>query len=77
LSDGIFAFQESKFAYIFEQLRNDKRWYILSPIDLLKPFGIFCNPLAYYGVVWYIFPRFGILCQEKSGNPVGNNYMHT
>jgi hypothetical protein len=21
-------------------------------------------------VIWYIFPRFGILCQEKSGNPV-------
>jgi hypothetical protein len=20
-------------------------------------------------VIWYIFPRFGILCQEKSGNP--------
>jgi hypothetical protein len=19
--------------------------------------------------IWYIFPRFGILCQEKSGNP--------
>jgi hypothetical protein len=21
-------------------------------------------------MIWYIFPRFGILCQEKSGNPV-------
>jgi hypothetical protein len=21
-------------------------------------------------VIWYIFPRFGILYQEKSGNPV-------
>jgi hypothetical protein len=20
--------------------------------------------------IWYIFPRFGILCQEKAGNPV-------
>jgi hypothetical protein len=20
--------------------------------------------------LWYIFPRFGILCQEKSGNPM-------
>jgi hypothetical protein len=27
----------------------------------------FCN----VAVIWYIFPRFGILCQEKSGNPVG------
>jgi hypothetical protein len=31
-------------------------WHILSP------FGNF-------GVIWYIFPLFGILCQEKSGNP--------
>jgi hypothetical protein len=21
-------------------------------------------------VNWYIFPRFGVLCEEKSGNPV-------
>jgi hypothetical protein len=28
----------------------------------LWPFG---NVVA----IWYIFPRFGILCQEKSGNP--------
>jgi hypothetical protein len=30
-------------------------WYIL------WPFG---NVV----IIWYIFPRFGILCQEKSGN---------
>jgi hypothetical protein len=34
-------------------------WYIL------WPFG---NVV----VIWYIFPRFGILCQEKSGNPACN-----
>jgi hypothetical protein len=34
-------------------------WYIL------WPFG---NVM----VNWYIFPRFGKLCQEKSGNPVRN-----
>jgi hypothetical protein len=22
--------------------------------------------------IWYIFPHFGILCQEKSGNPESN-----
>jgi hypothetical protein len=31
-------------------------WYIL------RPFG---NVV----VIWYSFPRFGILCHEKSGNP--------
>jgi hypothetical protein len=29
---------------------------------MLRPFGNFLD-------IWYIFPRFGILCQEKSGNP--------
>jgi hypothetical protein len=31
-------------------------WYII------LPFGDVV-------VIWYIFPRFGIMCQEKSGNP--------
>jgi hypothetical protein len=31
-------------------------WYILWPLGNLV-------------AVWYSFPRFGILCQEKSGNP--------
>jgi hypothetical protein len=31
--------------------------------------GIFCGPLGYFLVVWYIFPPFGMLYQEKSGNP--------
>jgi hypothetical protein len=32
-------------------------WYILWPFSNLD-------------AIWYIFPRFGTLCQEKSGNPV-------
>jgi hypothetical protein len=31
-------------------------WYILGPFGNLV-------------VIWYIFPRFGILYREKSGNP--------
>jgi hypothetical protein len=44
--------------------------------------GIFCGHLEYFTVIWYIlwplgnvvviwciFSRFGILCQELSGNP--------
>jgi hypothetical protein len=37
-------------------------WYIL------WPFG---NVV----VIWYIFPRFGLLCQEKSGNPDCNTVV--
>jgi hypothetical protein len=44
-------------------------WYIL------WPFGIFNGDLVHiwllgkFVVIWYISPRFGILHQEKSGNP--------
>jgi hypothetical protein len=31
--------------------------------------GIFYGHLVYFVVIRYIFPGFGILCQEKSGNP--------
>jgi hypothetical protein len=36
--------------------------------NILRPFGIFCH-FGSFMVIWYIFPLFGILCQEKSGNP--------
>jgi hypothetical protein len=29
----------------------------------------FCVHLVHFVAIWYIFPRFGILYQEKSGNP--------
>jgi hypothetical protein len=48
----------------------------------MKNAGIFFGHLEYFTVIWYIlwpfgnvvvtwyiFSRFGILCQEKSGNP--------
>jgi hypothetical protein len=36
--------------------------YFTAIINILCPFGIFCGHLVY-------FPRFGILYQEKAGNP--------
>jgi hypothetical protein len=38
-------------------------WYIL------WSFGTFCGHLVHFVVTWYIFSHFGILYQEKSGNP--------
>jgi hypothetical protein len=45
-------------------------------IGILLLFGIFYGCLVYFMVVWYIlwsfwhiFPPFGMLYQEKSGNP--------
>jgi hypothetical protein len=34
-----------------------------------RSFGVFCGHLVYFMVIWYIFSRFGMLHQEKSGNP--------
>jgi hypothetical protein len=36
--------------------------------NILWSFGIFYGHLVYFMAIWYIFPRFGILRQEKSGN---------
>jgi hypothetical protein len=35
----------------------------------LQSFGIFCGHLGYFIVTWYIFFRFGMLYELKSGNP--------
>jgi hypothetical protein len=37
--------------------------YFMANWNILKQFGIFLP-------IWYISPRFGLLYQEKSGNPV-------
>jgi hypothetical protein len=42
--------------------------YFMALRFVLRPFGIFFDHLVYFGFVWYIFSRFGILCEEKSGN---------
>jgi hypothetical protein len=44
--------------------------YIMGPFGLFYGYvGISCGNLVYFMVIWYIFSRFGMLYQEKSGNP--------
>jgi hypothetical protein len=38
-------------------------------VSILLPNGIFYGHLVHFMVILYIFPRFGLLYQEKSGNP--------
>jgi hypothetical protein len=45
--------------------------YFMTIWIILRPLEIFYGHLVYFVVIWYIFPRFGILDQEKSGNPDG------
>jgi hypothetical protein len=42
--------------------------YILSPLCQFY-FGIFNGVLVYFTPFWYIFPHFGMLHPETSGNP--------
>jgi hypothetical protein len=44
---------------------NGKCWYSLWPFGIVY-YGHF---VIYVVVIWYIFPRFGKLYHEKSGNP--------
>jgi hypothetical protein len=39
-------------------------------------FGIFYGTLVHFVVFWYIFPGFGILYPEKSGNHAPDNRHH-
>jgi hypothetical protein len=48
--------------------------YFMTIWSILRPSEIFCGHLVItYVVIWYIFPRFGIFDQEKSGNPGGTS----
>jgi hypothetical protein len=42
--------------------------YFMTIWSILRPLEIFSSHLVYFVVIWYIFPRFGILYQGKSGN---------
>jgi hypothetical protein len=52
---------------------NGKCWYMYVFYGHLEYFlamrYTYFLPLGYFVVIWYIFLRFGILYQEKSGNP--------
>jgi hypothetical protein len=44
-------------------------WNILRPFNIV--YGHFCNVV----IIWYIFHRFGTLCQEKSGIPGPHSFI--
>jgi hypothetical protein len=48
---------------------DEKGWYILWPSGIYYGYFVHFCPFCNLVAIWYIFPRFGMLCQEKSGNP--------
>jgi hypothetical protein len=71
LPDGIFPKQKFQFGLFFEGTCKGRCWYIFWIFDLgiLRPLCIFCDHLVYFMLIRYIFFHFGMLHQEKSGNP--------
>jgi hypothetical protein len=45
-------------------------------LNILRTFGIVYDRLVYFEFILYISPLFGIMQQEKSGNP-GRNALET
>jgi hypothetical protein len=43
--------------------------YFMVLWSILRPFENFCGHLVNFIVIWWIFSRFGMFYQEKSGNP--------
>jgi hypothetical protein len=43
--------------------------FFMDTWSILLSFVTFYGHLVQFVVIWYIFPNFGILYQEKSGNP--------
>jgi hypothetical protein len=43
--------------------------YFMSIRSILRPLETFCGHLIFFVVIWFIFLCFGMLYQEKSGNP--------
>jgi hypothetical protein len=44
--------------------------YFIVIWNILLPLRIFNDHWVHFVFIWYIFYGFGIMCQEKSGNPV-------
>jgi hypothetical protein len=84
-SSGCSQNQGCQMAYFQTKCTNlgtfwkDLQWmmvvYFMAILSILWPFGIFCGHLVYFMVIWNIFSQFGMLYQEKSGNPAQNSYL--
>jgi hypothetical protein len=69
LPDGLFSNQKSHFGLIFEGLRLENVDIFYGHLEYLRNFWIFYDHWVHFVIIWYIFFGFGIMYQEKSGNP--------
>jgi hypothetical protein len=76
LPDGFFSNQKSKFGFILEGLRLEMLMYFMAIGNTLQTFVIFYDSLVHFVFFCYIFSGFGIMYEDKSGNPGGQFCAH-
>jgi hypothetical protein len=76
LPDGLFFKPKIPIWVILEGLRMENAGIFYGPLEYCTVIWYILLPLSKAVLIWYIFSRFGILCQEKSGNP-GVNVLFT
>jgi hypothetical protein len=69
LPDGLFSNQKSQFGKNFYGFRLENVDVFYTIWNILRIFFIFCDHSVHFVFIWYIFSIFGIMDQEKSGNP--------
>jgi hypothetical protein len=69
LPDGIFSNQKSQFGSILEGLGMVKVGIFFGSLEFIMDIWYMLWTFVNLVAIWYIFPRFGTLCQETSGNP--------
>jgi hypothetical protein len=65
----LFSNQKSQFGKFCRALDWKMLTYFMAIGNILRTFEIFYDTLVHFVFIWYIFYGFGIIHQEKSGNP--------
>jgi hypothetical protein len=84
LPDGLFSNQKSQFWKILVGLAKENLGifyehlvYFTAIGNILWPFGIFCGPLVYFSLFWYVVPRKiwqpWYICIDLKGNASFNH----
>jgi hypothetical protein len=69
LPDGInFQTKNPNFGKFWKVLQWKILVYFGAILSILQPNGILFGDSVHFVVIWYIFPLFGMLRREKSGN---------
>jgi hypothetical protein len=64
-----FQTENPKLGKFWRALDWKKFIYVMAIWNILWILGIFYDHLVHFVFIWYIFSGFGIMYQEKSGNP--------